>query len=128
LAFQESDLIRNAKLNSFNAELGASPTMKIFSGAEPTNCAAPDPAGTLITITLPAAPFAAATGGVIIINANWTGSVSFSGTAASFRIYDTSGNCAFQGDCITDLILNFSTFTPGQALRVTAFTVTSGNA
>ena len=65
MAFQEGVLLRNSKLNAINTNLGATSTLKIFSGAEPVNCAAADPAGTLATMSLPASPFAAASAGAV---------------------------------------------------------------
>lgn len=85
MAFQEGVLLRNAKLNAINTNLGATSSLKVFSGAEPVNCAAADPAGVLATITLPASPFAAASAGAIALAGTWSVSASGSGTAASFR-------------------------------------------
>ena len=45
MAFQEGVLLRNAKLNAINTNLGGTATLKVFSGAEPVNCAAADPSG-----------------------------------------------------------------------------------
>ncbi len=128
MAFQEGALIRSAKLNAFNTSLVATATLKIFSGAEPVNCAAADPSGTLLTMSLPASPFGSASSGVIALNGSWSVAASGSGAAASFRIYDSSANCAFQGNCTTDLVLNNTNIASGQTVTITAFGVTSGNA
>lgn len=128
MAFQEGVLLRNAKLNAFNTQLGATATLKIFSGAEPANCAAADPAGLLATITLPASPFAAASAGAIALAGSWSVAASGTGTAASYRIYDSSAVCQMQGNVTTDLVLNNTSITTGQTVTVTAYGVTSGNA
>ena len=128
MAFQEGVLIRNAKLNAINTNLGATSTLKIFSGAEPANCAAADPAGLLCTITLPSTPFAAAASGAIALSGSWSANASGAGTAASFRIYDSSANCAFQGNTTTDLVLNNTSLASGQTVTVTSFGITAGNA
>ncbi len=128
MALQEGALLRTAKLNAFNTSLGATATLKIFSGAVPANCAAADPSGTLLTMTLPASPFASASGGVIALTGSWSVAASGSGTAVTFRIYDSSANCAFQGNCTTDLVLNNTNIASGQTVTITAFGVTSGNA
>jgi hypothetical protein len=128
MAFQEGVLLRNAKLNAIPTNLGASATLKIFSGAEPANCAAADPSGLLATITLPASPFGAASAGAIAMAGTWSTTGSATGTAASFRVYDSSGNCAMQGNVTTDLVLNNTSITSGQAVQVTQYTITTGNA
>jgi len=128
MAFKLGVLLRNARLDATNANLGSSATLKIFSGAVPANCAAADPSGLLATITLPATPFAAASGGVLTKSGTWSTTGSAAGTAASFRIYDSSSNCAMQGNVTTDLILDNTSISIGQAITVTAFNDTAGNA
>lgn len=128
MAFQEGVLLRNSKLNAINTNLGTSATLKIFSGAEPANCAAADPTGLLVTITLPSAPFAAASSGAVALTGTWSASASATGTAASFRVYDSSANCAFQGNTTTDMVLNNTNIASGQTVTVTSFGITSGNA
>ena len=60
MAYQYSVAVRNAKLDAVETQIGVSAILKIFSGAEPANCAAGDPAGLLCTIALPADWMAAA--------------------------------------------------------------------
>jgi hypothetical protein len=128
MALQEGVLLRNAKMNAINTSLGASATLKIFSGAVPVNCAAADPSGLLLTINLPATPFGAAAAGAIALSGTWTTSTTTPGTAASFRIFDSSGNCAFQGNVTTDLVLNNTSIGTNQTTTVTTFSLTAGNA
>jgi hypothetical protein len=128
MALQEGVLLRNAKLNAINSLLGATATLKIFSGAVPANCAAADPSGLLLTINLPATPFGSASGGSIALSGTWTTSTTTAGTAQSFRIYDSSGNCQFQGNVTTDLVLNNTSIGTNQTTTVTTFTLTAGNA
>jgi hypothetical protein len=128
MALQYGVLFRNAGLNAKAANLGATASLKIFSGAVPANCAAADPTGLLCTITLPATPFGAASAGAIALAGSWTANASASGVAASHRVYDSSGNCAIQGNVTTDLILNNTSITSGQSVTVTGYTLTSGNA
>jgi hypothetical protein len=128
MALQEGVLFRNAGLNGKATNLGATATLKIFSGAVPANCAAADPSGTLATITLPATPFGAASAGVMAFAGTWSVAASASGTAASYRIYDSSANCAMQGNVTTDLVLNNTNITTGQTVTVTQYSLTAGNA
>jgi hypothetical protein len=127
MTYQYGTNLKNAKLNAINTDLGSTSTMKIFSGAEPANCAAADPTGVLVTINLPATPFATASGGAIALSGTWAAAASGTGTAASWRIYDSSSVCQIQGN-VTDLTLTPSTsITSGQTVTITTFGITSGN-
>jgi hypothetical protein len=129
MAFQYGVALRNNQVAQIQATIGASGTLKIFSGAEPANCAAADPTGLLATITLPAA-FLTSSGGVTTIAGSWTTSASGGGAgtnAQSFRMYDGSSVCHVQGNVTTDLVLNNVNIATGQTVSVTQFSVTAGN-
>jgi len=49
MAFQFSVLVRNARLDAVETQIGTAAVLKVFSGAEPVDCAAADPAGLLAT-------------------------------------------------------------------------------
>ena len=80
MAYQYSTTLRNDQVATIQSRIGATGTLKIFSGAEPANCAAADPAGLLATIILPAA-FLTSAGGVTTIAGMWSVAASASGTA-----------------------------------------------
>src|SRR5215831_5891151 len=103
MALQYGTNLRNAKMDAVKTQLGASATLKIFSGAVPANCGASDPTGLLVTISLPNPMFAAASGGAIAMTGAWTANASAGGTAVSYRIYDSSAVCQIQGNVTTDL-------------------------
>jgi hypothetical protein len=128
MAYQLGVNLRNAELNAINTQLGATATLKIFSGAEPANCAAADPSGLLVTISLPASPFNAASAGAITKAGSWSASASATGTAASFRVYDSSGACQMQGAITADMTLDNTSIASGQTVTVNTFTKTAGNA
>ena len=128
MAFQESVAVRNAKLNAEVTAIGASPVLKLFSGAQPANCAASDPSGLLATINLPATFMNAASGGAMTLAGSWAGTGSANGTIASWRIYETTATtCHYQGDT-TIMTFSNTNIANGQAVSVTSFTVTAGNA
>lgn len=127
MAFQYGTTLRNNQVGQLQTTIGASGTLKIYSGAEPANCAAADPSGLLATIVLPAS-FLTSSGGVTTIAGSWSVSASGTGTAQSFRMYDGSSVCHIQGNTTTDLVLNNTSITSGQTVSVTSFTVTAGNA
>jgi hypothetical protein len=106
MAFQYSSTLRTNQVGQIQSTVGSSGVVKIFSGAEPANCAAADPSGLLATITLPAT-FLTSASGATTISGSWTTNASGAGTAASFRMYDGSTNW--------------------QAVTVTACTITAGN-
>ncbi len=128
MALQLGVLSRNAVLNGITTQLGASASLKIFTGAVPANCAAGDPAGLLVTITLPNPPFAAANAGGMVLSGTWSASASGAGTAASYRMYDSSSVCQQQGNVTTDLVLNNTSIAVGQTVTITTYTLTAGNA
>lgn len=132
MAFQESVAVRNAKLDQIESTIGASAVLKIFSGAEPANCAAADPAGLLCTINLPADWMSNAAAGSKAKLGTWSAAASASGTAASFRIYDSGVvACHMQGSVgqgSGDLSLDNTNIANGQTVTVNSFTITAGNA
>jgi hypothetical protein len=128
MAFQYSTTVRNAKLDQIESTIGTAAVMKIFSGAEPANCAAADPAGVLVTITLPSDWMANAAAGAKAKSGTWSGTASGTGTAASWRIYEsTATTCHIQGN-VTDMTLDNNSIANGQTVTVNTFTITAGNA
>lgn len=127
MTFQYGTTLRNNQVSQIQTTVGATGSLKIFSGAEPANPAAADPTGLLVTITLPAT-FLTSAGGVTTIAGTWSASASATGTAASWRMYDGSAVCHVQGNTTTDLVLNNQSITSGQTVTVTSFSVTAGNA
>lgn len=128
MTFQYGATLRNNQVSQLQTTVGASgATLKIFSGAEPANCAASDPTGLLVTISLPAS-FLTSSGGVTTIAGTWSANATAAGTAATFRIYDSVPVCHIQGNVTTDLVLNNTNIASGQTVTVTSFSVTAGNA
>lgn len=127
MAFQYGATLRNNQVSQIQTSIGSSGTLKIFSGAEPANCAAADPAGLLATIALPST-FLTSSAGVTTLSGTWSVAASGTGTAASFRMYDGSSVCHAQGNTTTDLVLNNTSIASGQTVTVTSFSVTAGNA
>lgn len=126
MAFQYGATLRNNMVAQIQTTVGGSGTLKVFSGAEPANCAAADPSGLLATIVLPAT-FLTSSGGVTTIAGTWSVAASGAGTAASFRMYDGSAVCHVQGNTTADLVLNNTSITSGQTVTVNSFSVTAGN-
>lgn len=127
MALQYSSLLRNNQVNQLQQTVGGSGTLKVFSGPVPASCSTADPTGPLVTIALPTT-FLTAASGTTALSGSWSATASASGTAASWRIYDSSNNCHMQGNVTSDLILNNTNIANGQTVTVTSFAVTAGNA
>lgn len=128
MSFQYSVGVRNAKLDQVESTIGTAAILKVFSGAEPANCAAADPAGLLATLTLPSDWMAAASGGTKALLGSWSVAASGTGTAASWRIYDSGLVAAHIQGNTTDMVFNNTNIAAGQIVTVSSFTLTAGNA
>lgn len=135
MTIQLSVAARNARLDAFETATGATAIMKIFSGAQPANCAAASSGTVLATLTLPADWMAAASAGAKAKSGTWEDtSADAAGTAAHFRIFDSAGTtCHMQGSVTAtggggDMTVDNVVFAAAQAFTVTAFTLTDGNA
>jgi hypothetical protein len=131
MTLQYGTTLRNNQVGQIQASIGASGTLKIFSGAKPATPATADPTGLLATITLPAT-FLTSSGGVTALAGTWATTGAASGTAASFRMYDNSAVCHVQGSVTAtggggDLTLDNTSIASGQPVSVTSFVVTAGN-
>ena len=128
MTYQYSVAVRNAKLDAVETTIGTAAVLKIFSGAEPANCAAADPTGLLATLTLPSDWMNAASSGAKTKLGTWSVAASGTGTAASWRLYASDGTtCGMQGN-MTDMVLDNNSIAAAQVVTVNTFTITAGNA
>lgn len=127
MAFQKSVAIRTNELDQIESTIGVSAVLKVFSGAEPANCAAVDPAGPLVSMTLPVDWMSNAAAGVKAKLGSWSGTATGAGTAASWRIYEsTATTCGLQGNT-TDMTFDNTNIAVGQTVTVNTFSITAGN-
>lgn len=132
---QLSIAVQNARLNAVETTIGASPVLKIWSGAPPANCAAPDAGTQLATLVLPSdwmAAAASASKGKLGVWQDLAGDAS--GNAGHFRIYDSGGSpaCHMQGVVSVtggggDLTLNTVAISPFASVTITSFSMTDNN-
>ena len=131
MALQFSVDVRNAMLDAIETEIGASPTLEIFTGTVPASCAAADSGTVLATITLPADFFQNAASGQKLLNGVWEdSSADANGTAGHFRVKQ-GATCHMQGTVAAsgaDLNVSNTSFAAGQPFSVTSFTINAGNA
>ncbi len=110
--------------------VAAGGTIKWFSGAEPATCATADPSGLLATGTLPGTALTSSAG-VATKAGTWTLTGSASGTAVTFRIYDTGAVCHIQGSVgigTGDMTVDNNVIASAQVVTVNTFAITFGNA
>lgn len=135
MAIQFSVAVRNARLDSIETTVGTSAVLRIRTGAAPATCATADSGTVVATINCPSDWLAAAASGTKSISGTWQDlSADATGTAAHFRLYDSTGTtCHLQGTVTAaggggDMEVTSTSFTAGQSFTVNTFTLTDGNA
>ncbi len=135
MTLQYSTSVRNARLDVIETTIGASPVLRVRTGAPPANCAAADTGTVLAEIVMPADWMQAAAAGQKAKAGTWEDvSANATGTAGHFRIYDPGGSvCHMQGTITLtggggDMTVDNTSFAAGQSFTVTSFTLTAGNA
>lgn len=135
MALQYSVAVRNAKLDAVESTIGASAVLKLRTGAPPANCAAADSGTVVATLSLPSDWMAAASSGSKAKAGTWEDtSADNAGTVAHFRLYASDGTtCHAQGTVTNtggggDMTLDNVAVNAGQAITITGFTLTAGNA
>lgn len=133
MSLQLSATVRNARLDTVESTIGVSALMKIRSGAAPADCATADAGTVLATLTLPSDWMNAASAGAKTKLGTWQdASADATGTAAHFRIYDSTGTtCHIQGTVglgAGDLSLDNTSIAVGQVVTINTFTLTDANA
>jgi hypothetical protein len=121
-----STTVSEALLNGLETTIGAAPSIKLFSGTLPADCAAADPSGHLVTITIPSDWMGAASGTEKFQNGPWSGVAVAAGTIACFRLYDASAVCHMQGSVTVaggggDLILKRVDVSVGTKVNINRF-------
>ena len=135
MALQYSVAVRNARLDAVETTIGTSPILKIRSGSPPATCATADSGTVLSTINLPSDWMAAASAGAKAKSGTWEDtSADATGTAAHWRLYASDGTtCHAQGTVTVsggggDMTVDSVSFTAGQAVTITGFTLNAPNA
>lgn len=137
MALQLSVAVRNARLDAIETAAGAAAVLKIYdlTAGAPANCAAAITGTVLATMTLPSDWMAAASGGAKALSGSWTdASADAAGTADFFRLFASDGTtCHAQGTVTAtggggDLTLDNTSIASAQAVTITSFTLTDGNA
>lgn len=139
MTIQLSVAVRNARLDSIETTAGASAKLRLYSGAQPADCATAASGTLLCEMALPADYMNAAATGSKTKLGTWSGTgaaAAGTGTAAGyFRIVDTAGTtCHMQGkvgatgDGTADMTLDNVSIAQNQTVTVNSFTLTDANA
>jgi hypothetical protein len=138
MTIQLSVPVRNARLDAIETAAGASPKLRLYSGAQPANCAAARTGTLVCEIALPADWAANAANGAKALAGSWSGTgaaAAGTGTAvAHFALMDAAGTtCHMQGSVTVtggggDLALDNVSIAQNQAVNVTGWTLTDANA
>lgn len=134
MAVQLSVAVRNARLDAIESTIGTTPYLDIRTGAQPADCAQADAGTELEHLALPSDWLAAAASGQKAKAGTWSGTVDAGGTAAHFRIKETTDTtCHMQGSITAtsgggDMELDNVVLASGQTFTVNSFTLTDGNA
>ena len=125
---QYSAAVANATLDAVETAIGASPVLKIYTGAIPLNVATARTGTVLVTMTLPSDWMAAASLGSKVKSGTWSDAAAdAAGTAGYFTIFASDGTTAhIQGTVGTaqaDMILDTVTVTAGLPVVVNTFTL-----
>lgn len=134
MAIQLSTGVRNARLDAFEVTAGTTAKLRIYTGAQPADCAAAASGTLLVEMTLPSDYLAAASGGAKAKSGTWSGTATNPGTAAHFRIVDNAGTtCHLQGSVTAtggggDMTLDNTSIASSQVVTVSTFQLTDANA
>jgi hypothetical protein len=135
MTIQLGTTYRNNLLDSFESTAGVSAILTIRSGSAPATCATANSGTVLATITLPSDWMNAASSGTKTKLGTWSdSSADATGTAAHFRIHDSTGTtCHMQGTVTVtggggDMTLDSVSITAAQVVTITTFTLTAPGA
>jgi hypothetical protein len=137
MALKYSVTVRNAQLDALETAIGTSAVLKIRSGAAPAAITDADSGTVLATISLDADWMGAAAAGAKAKAGTWADSSADAGAptdAGHFRLYASDGTTQHIQGTITatggggDMTLDNVSIAAGQAVTITGFTITAGNA
>jgi hypothetical protein len=127
--------VRAARANATESTIGTTPILVLLTGAQPANCAAAETGTRLAVMTLPSDWLSNPGDGTKALLGTWEDtSADAAGVAGYFRIYDSGGTvCGIQGSVSAtgaggELQLDNTNIATAQDVKVTAFTLTEGNA
>lgn len=134
MALQLSVAVRDARLNAIETAVGTTPVLKIFTGAQPANCAAANTGTELMSEDLPSDWAGDASAGTKSKLGTWSAIGLAAGNAGHWRLYASNGTtCHAQGSITAtggggDMTLDNINIAIAQVVTITTWTLTDGNA
>ncbi len=135
MAVKFSVAVRNASLDALETAIGTGAVLKFRSGSPPSAITDADSGTVLATLTLPSDWMAAASGGSKAKSGTWEDtSADATGTIGHFRVYASDGTTQHIQGTVTitggggDMTVDNTSVAAGQTVRVSAFSLTAGNA
>ena len=135
MTIQTSITVGNARLDTIESTIGTAPILRVYTGAQPANCAAASRGTLLMEMTLPSDWMNAASNRSKAKAGTWQDtSADAGGTIGHYRIFASDGTtCHVQGSAGgpssgADLVFDADTVTSGQSVTITTYTWTDGNA
>src|SRR3972149_6642149 len=91
MAIQFRDTVRNGRLDSIETIGGASCSLRVYTGAQPSDVTQANAGTLLVTINLPANWLADAAAGAKALAGSWSGTASggSASTPGQFRVYNS---------------------------------------
>lgn len=128
-----STAVRDAQNDSLESTIGTAPTLTVFNGTKPANCAAADAGTVIATGTLPSDWLTASSSGTKARNGTWTltgAAGAGAGTAGTYWRIKQGATCHMQGTFGVgqEMVPDNNNIATGQTVTVTTFSVTRGNA
>lgn len=136
MALQYSVAVRDAQNDQLETTISTAPTLQIWSGSPPANCAAADSGTLLASGSLPSDWLTASSSGAKAKNGTWTltgQAGAGSGTAGGHFRIKQGATCHMQGTFTAsggggDMTADNNNIANGQTVTVNTFSLTRGNA
>lgn len=131
MTVQNSAAVRNAQGDAWESTIGTSAKLRIYSGAQPANCAAARTGTLLVEYSLASDWCAAASSGAKTLNSlPLSTTAAAAGTAGHYAIMDSAGTTCHEQGSVTatggggDMTIDNTSIASGQTVNVTGFTKT----
>lgn len=134
MVFKVADAIANAMLDAYETAIGASPILRLRSGAPPAGLSSASTGTVLASMTLPADFMAAASARSKAKSGTWEDlSADAAGTVGHYEIVKADGTTRVEQGTVTatggggDMTIDNTVIAAGQPITVTGFTKTMPN-
>lgn len=135
MTVQNSVAVRNAMLDAWETAMGTTIKVRLYTGAQPVNCATAASGTMLVEWTLASDYSVNASGGVKTLSSTpIAATAANAGTAGHYRLYDSAGtNCHEQGTVTAtggggDVTIDNVVIAAAQTVNITGWSKTAAGA